>query len=303
MPVNRSTHWVEDFFKPHFSMEDVMESLDELTKKTCVSETDHSLPKCLQTAEGREIYKRVLLEKQQKEDKLLRENLAKRLAAEKVSGGAASSTKSQLSSTIQQLNKQPEESDHIWNKQDLSVLCETVSKLERSTHSLRMQLQQAQAEVLVERQEGKRLRGLLDECEQQLAFSKQEAARWALQLEAQQAEGQAKDTQVQALAIEAKQMAEEVARWRTAARKGRQETKEAQRKCSDLTWELERLKEHHKVEERRLVEAVRLEDGVIIQKLRQELEETRAKLEAEKSNYARSQSALELLRKHFTNQS
>lgn len=282
-------------------MEDVMMSLEELTKKTCVSEMDHSLPKCLQTAEGHEIYNRVLLEKRQKEEKLLRENLAKRLAAEKVSGGVASSTKSQVSSTIQHLNKQPEDGDHIWNKEDLSVLCETVSKLERNTHSLRMQLQKAQAEVRIEQQESQRLRGLLDECEQQLALSKQEAARWALQLKAQQAEGQAKDMQVQALATEARQMAEEVAHWRTTAKKGRQETKEAKRKCSDLLWELERLKEHHKVEERRLVEAAQLEDGVIIQKLAQELEETRAKLEAEKSNHARSQSALELLRKHFTN--
>lgn len=302
--MNKSTHWVEDLLKPHFSMEDVMKSLEEVTKKSGVTEIDHTLPKCLQTSEGREIYQRVLLEKQQKEEQLLRENLAKRLAAEKVSKGAASHTKSQANySTIQPSNQPPEESEHIWNKQDLSVLCETVSKLERTGHSLRMQLRQAQAEARAERQERQRLQGLLDEREQQLALSRQEAARWALQLEAQQAERRAKDTQVQALATEARQMAEEVASWRTAARRGRQETKEAQQKCSDLRWEMERLREHHKVEERRRAEAARLEEGVILQKLSQELQETRAKLEAEKSDHARSLSALELLRKHFTNQS
>ncbi|KAG5263386.1 hypothetical protein AALO_G00264290 [Alosa alosa] len=301
-PANKPTHWVEDLFQPHFRMEDVMKNFEEIRKKTYVSVRDHTLPNCLQSAEGNDTYKKVLQEKQQREEKLLMENLAKRVAAASVSG-AASSTKSKASSTIQIQIKQPEQNDCIWNQLDLSTLCETMSKTEKDRRRLRMQLERAQAEVQVERQKRQRLQGLLDECEQQLALSRQEAARWALQLEAQQAEGRAKDTQVQAQATEARQVVEETARWRTAARKGREEMKDAQRKCADLMWELERLKEHHKVEEKRLVEATRLEDNVILQKVTQELEETRAKLEAEKANHSRSQTALELLRKHFTKQS
>lgn len=297
-PVN--THWVEELFRPHFSMEDAMKSIAEITKKTHVSETDHSLPECLKTSEGNEIYKRVLRERQKREEKLLMQNLAKRVATEGTPG-AASSTKSLSRCTIQIQNKQPAESDCIWNKQDLASLCETVNTIERDRRRLRMQLEQAQAEVRMERQERQRLQGLLEECEQQLVLSRQEAARWALQQEVQQAESRGKDTQVQALAVEARQMAEETARWRTASTKRREEMRDAQRKCSDLTWELKRLKELHKVEEKRVVDAARLEKDVILQKLTWELEETRAKLEAERASHARSQTALELLRKHFTN--
>lgn len=232
----------------------------------------------------------------------MRENLAKRLATAGLSG-PASTTKSQPNSTQQNQNKQPEESDCIWNKQDVVTLCDTIDTIERDRHKLKLQLEQALAAVRTEQQERKRLRGLLDESERQLAVSRQEVMRWKLQLEAQRAEGQAKDTQVQALVAEAKQMAEDAARWRTGERKAREEVTETRRKCSNLMWEMETLKEQHKVEEKRLVQAARVEGNTVLLKLTQELEQTRAKLKAEQESHARSQTALELLRKHFTNSS
>ncbi|XP_063045649.1 coiled-coil domain-containing protein 160 isoform X2 [Engraulis encrasicolus] len=311
-------HWIEVLFKPHFSVEEATKTIEQIARQNQASDNnnaDHSVPKCLRTPEGKEIYQRVLRERQQREEQLLREKLAKRLSlvTTAVPGPgpkpASWATKHQSNSTEQEAQSQSQReeerqgSECIWNKQDLATLCATMDTIERDRRRLKLQLGLAQAEVRTERGERKRLRGLLDESERQLAAARQEVTRWKLRCEAQLADSKAKDAQVQALTDEVKRMAEETACRTTGEQEARQEVREANRKCSDLRWELETLREQQRVEERRLEAAARVEEDSEVFRLTQELVEVRAELKAEQESHARSHTALEILRKHFTKSS
>ena len=81
------------------------------------------------------------------------------------------------------------------------------------------------------------------------------------------------------------------------------EVQDVRRENSNLTWDIEKLRNHLGTEMDRQKKAMKLERDVALQKLQRELEETKAQLQKERDSHTRSCTALDLLRRHFNNQS
>uniref|UniRef100_A0A3B1K8C9 Coiled-coil domain containing 160 n=1 Tax=Astyanax mexicanus TaxID=7994 RepID=A0A3B1K8C9_ASTMX len=297
IPENRSMkesedvdhHWVETLFPPRFTFQDLLEGKCHSTEEPRISSR-------------RQIYLDVLREVQEQEEKTRRSNLAKRIIREDQSKSNVEENKE--SGKILNAWTYGEISvgeTCIWNEADINKLRAALTELQRDRWRLREQLRSSEERLKTEREERKRLQRLLEECEEQLSFSRKETARYSLAVKSLKTEVYQKDTQLQKFSKQIQENSDEVDGLRAELRRTRDEYRLIKQESSDLGWELERMKEQQKIEGARQAEEARLQNQAATEKLLKELQEAQVELRTEKERHRLTLTALELLRRHFSN--
>lgn len=296
-------HWVEKLFPSHFTFQDLLEGNSSGTKEAEISSRKLMvLNEPSDSIEAkRQIYVKVLREVQEKEKKI-RSNLARRISRDEESRGDVENKGSCKMSHSHYSRKENGGEGCIWNEKDISKLREAFSELQRDRWRLMEQLRSLEEQLKTEKKERRRQEELLTECQEQLGCSRKEAARHALLVKALKMEVYLKDTQLQNLAKESQEKADEVDGLRLELRRTRDGYRQIKQESSDLAWQLEKVKEEQKLEVVRQVEEDRLEYQAATVRLQREVEKARAELRAERENHGRTLAALELLRRHYNNQ-
>ncbi|KAI4897247.1 hypothetical protein NFI96_005732 [Prochilodus magdalenae] len=296
-PAELDQHWVEKLFPPHFTFQDLLEDKSNRTEEPRIRSTE-LLPVNVsagRTESRRRIYTDVLREVQEKEEKMRRSNLAKRISRDKQSTAGDVESKDPCDGLNPDCTGQISwEEKCIWSKKDISKLRASLTELERDRWRLREQLSSSQEWLKSEQEERRRLEELLEEREKQLDFSRKEAARHALVVKALKMEVYQKDIRLQRLAEQCQEKAEEADELRAELRRTRDGYQQIKQERSDLAWKLEKIKVQQKMEEARRVEETRLEYQVSKERLQKEVEEAHLKLRAETESHGRSLTALEL---------
>ncbi|XP_016148608.1 coiled-coil domain-containing protein 160 homolog [Sinocyclocheilus grahami] len=290
-------HWVEEIFPPRFTFQNLLESQTN-TNKQCSSSmnppsalsTDIAEP---QRSHRREMYLKALKEVQQTERLRKKEALAKRIIRP-VDEGETSENPTDQSETAGQRC--------IWNERDITKLRAGLEEVERDRWRLKRQLSCSEEQLKAEHEERMKLQGLVEKLEEQLSLSKKRAARQALMINDLKSESQKMNAQLQKLTIQVRETEEEADRWKTSLSKAKEDVQQIVQERSNLAWELERAQAQCKSEGDRLGKAARIENEAVVLKLQREVKQTRADLCAERESHARSRTALELLRRHFSSQ-
>lgn len=115
-------------------------------------------------------------------------------------------------------------------------------------------------------------------------------------------ESQKMNAQLRKLTLEVREKEEEANRWKTTLKQAKEDMQEGVRERSKLAWELERVRKQWKCEGERIEKAARIENESVLMRLQKELEQARADTHAEKERHVRSQTALQILRRHYSNQ-
>ncbi|XP_035265615.1 coiled-coil domain-containing protein 160 homolog [Anguilla anguilla] len=303
-------HWVAELFRPHFTVLDLLEGSDgrpRLQEPSSPLQVASEKENEERSRRVQEIYRSALREVQLRESVQRRERLSKMTVRE----GESEETDPKRAghkgmvpgqSEDEEGGKEEEEEGErcIWNERDLSALRRAVREVELDRRRLRAELRLARAEAGEQREERRRLQGLLDEREEQLGRAKRAAAQCKLRLDALRAEARGREARLERQAAEARDRAQEAQRAAAGTRKAEEEAWEARRENAGLVRELERLRGQREEEDRRQAEVARVEREAALQGLQRELQAVRAELEAERQSHARSHTALELLRRHFT---
>lgn len=306
-------HWVAELFPPHFTLLDLLEGSDGRARL----EEPGPFPQAASEKENQErgrrvqeIYRTALREVQLRESIQRRERLSKIIVVE----GKSQETDPKRSGHEGAVSSWPLEQEGareaeeeggercIWNARDLRALRAAAREAELDRRRLRAELRQARAEAAQQREERVRLQGLLDEREQRLGVAERAAAQHALRLEALRAEGRGRDALLERRAAEARERAREARAAAARAREAEEEAREVRRENARLARELERLRDQREEEGRRREQEARAENEEALRRLQREVEAAWAELEVERQSHARSQAALELLRRHFTGQ-
>uniref|UniRef100_A0A673MPS6 Coiled-coil domain containing 160 n=1 Tax=Sinocyclocheilus rhinocerous TaxID=307959 RepID=A0A673MPS6_9TELE len=284
-----------EIFPPRFTFQNLLENQTN-TNKQCSSSmkppsalsTDIDEP---QRSHRREIYLKALKEVQQTERLHKKEALAKRIIRP-VDEGETSENPTDQSETAGQRC--------IWNERDITKLRAGLEEVERGRWRLKRQLSCSEEQLKAEHEERMKLQGLVEKLEEQLSLSKKRAARQALMINDLKSESQKMNAQLQKLTIQVRETEEEADRWKTSLRKAKEDVQQIVQERSNLAWELERAQAQCKSEGDRLGKAARIENEAVLLKLQREVKQTRADLCAERESHARSRTALELLRRHFS---
>ncbi|XP_039521706.1 coiled-coil domain-containing protein 160 homolog [Pimephales promelas] len=288
-------HWVEKLFPPRFSFQNL---LDNQTNEQCTSSTKSPSTHSTNTDEPkmshrRQIYLRALKEVQHTERLLKKEALAKRIIShEQPVNGANSEKPSDQSETAGQMC--------IWNEGDISKLRAGFAEVEKDRWRLRQQLSCTEEQLKVEHKQKMKLQGLVEKLEEQLSLSKKMASRQALVINDLKSESQKMNAQLHKLTIEVREKEVEADMWRTTLRKAKEDMQQITQERSNLMWELERVQAQWKSEGDRLEKAAQIENEAVLLKLQREVEQTRTDIHAERESHARTRTALELLRRHFS---
>lgn len=290
-------HWVEKLFPPRFTFQNLLENQTATDKQSSSSvkppsmhSTDMDEP---QRNHRRQIYLKALKEVQQTERLRKKEALAKRIIRP-VDEGASSENPTDQSETVGQRC--------IWNEKDITKLRAGLEEVERDRWRLKQQLSCSEEQLKAEHEERMKLQGLVEKLEEQLSFSKKRDARQALMINDLKSESQKMNTQLHKLTIQVRETEEEADRWKTSLRKAKEDMQQIAQERSNLAWGLERAQAQWKSEGDRLEKAARIENEAVLLRLQREVEQTRAELCAERGGHARSRTALELLRRHFSSQ-
>ncbi|KAL1262151.1 hypothetical protein QQF64_007416 [Cirrhinus molitorella] len=290
-------HWVEKLFPPRFTFQNLLENQTN-TNEQCSSSSlktpSHSThmdeP---QRSHRRQIYLKALKEVQETERLLKEEALARRIIrqAQPVDEGASSENPTDHSETL-----------CIWNERDITKLRAGFEEVERDRWRLQRQLSSTEEQLRAEREERMKLQGLVEKLEEQLSLSKKRAARQALMINDLKSESQKTNAQLCKLTIQVRETEEEADRWKTSLMRAKEDMQQIAQERSNLTWELKRAQAQWKSEGDRLEKAARIENEAVLLRLQREVEQTRDDLCRERESHARSRTALELLRRHFSSQ-
>uniref|UniRef100_A0A9J8CV70 Coiled-coil domain containing 160 n=1 Tax=Cyprinus carpio carpio TaxID=630221 RepID=A0A9J8CV70_CYPCA len=290
-------HWVEELFPPRFTFQNLLENQTN-TYKQCSSSVKP--PSAFSTdieeahrSHRREIYLKALKEVQQTEQQHKKEALEKRIIRP-VDEGETSENPTDQSETAGQRC--------IWNERDITKLRAGFEEVERDRWRLTRQLSCSEQQLKAEHEERMKLQGLVEKLEEQLSLSKKKAARQALMINDLKSESQKMNAQLHKRTIQVRETEEEADRWKTSLRKAKEDMQQIAQERSNLAWELERAQAQLKSEGHRLEKAARIENEAVLLRLQREVEQTRADLCTEKESHARSRTALELLRRHFSSQ-
>ncbi|KAL0175805.1 hypothetical protein M9458_028135 [Cirrhinus mrigala] len=288
-------HWVEKLFPPRFTFQNLLENQTN-TNAQCNSSIKPSEMDEPQRSHRRQIYLKALKEVQQTERLFKKEALAKRIIRQEqpVDKGANSENPTDQSETAGQRC--------IWNERDITKLRAGFEEVERDRWRLKQQLSHTEEQLRAEHEERMKLQGLVEKLEEQLSLSKKRAARQALMINDLKSESQKMNAQLHKLTIQVRETEEEADRWKTSLRKAKEDMQQIAQERSNLAWELKRAQAQWKSEGDRLEKAARIENEAVLQRLQREVEQTRADLWIERESHARSRTALELLRRHFSSQ-
>ncbi|KAK7141433.1 hypothetical protein R3I93_015546 [Phoxinus phoxinus] len=292
-------HWVEKLFPPRFSFQNVLdnqtntnEQCNSSTKSPSTHSTDIDEP---EMSHRRQIYLRALKEVQHTERLLKKEALAKRIIRhEQPVNGANSENPTDQSETAGQMC--------IWNERDISKLRAGFAEVEKDRRRLKQQLSCTEEQLKAEHEQRMKLQGLVEKLEEQLSLSKKASTRQALVIYDLKSESQKMNAQLHKQTIHVREKEVEADMWRTTLRKAKEDMQQITQERSNLMWELERVQAQWKYEGDRLEKAARIENEAVLLKLQREVEKTCADLHAERASHARSRTALELLRRHFSSQ-
>ncbi len=246
-----------------------------------------------QRSHRREIYLRALKEVQQTERLRKKEALAKRIIRP-VDEGEISENPSDQSKTAGQRC--------IWNERDITKLRAGFEEVERDRLRLKRQLSCSEEQLKAEHDERMKLQGLVEKLEEQLSLSKKRAAHQALMVNDLKSESQKMNAQLHKRTIQVRETEEEADRWKTSLRKAKEDMQQISLERSNLAWELERAQAHGNLKETDWKKRLRLKMRLCSWGFREEVEQTRADLCTERESHARSRTALELLRRHFSSQ-
>ncbi|XP_072573720.1 uncharacterized protein ccdc160 isoform X2 [Paramormyrops kingsleyae] len=260
----------------------------------------------LSTARGshrKEIYQSALEEVQKREEQRRRQRLADRIVRKDEEKLEMPRDMEHRGVASTQTLAEEKEGRYIWNQKDLVTLRWAVREVERDRRRLSARLQLALAQAEAQRGERRRLQGLLDEREAQLALASREAAWQSQRVEALRVQAREREAHLEAWAAELRGKAEEVSKVRERLRRAEEEARELRAEKADLAHELEVLKRHLEAERQGREMAGRAEHDTALQELQEELEVARAELEAERQRHAHSRMALDVLRRHCDGQS
>lgn len=287
-------HWVEKLFPPRFTLQNLLES------HTNTNEQDNSSMKPLssdstdraesQRSRRRQIYLRALKEVQHTERTLKTETLTRRIIRhEQPEHEGANSDQTDIERCI-------------WTERDISKLRSCLEEVERDRWRLNQQLSYTEDQLKAEHEQRMKLQGMVEKLEEQLSLSKKRAARQALMMNDLKSESQKMNAQLRKLTLEVREKEEEANRWKTTLKQAKEDMQEGVRERSKLAWELERVRKQWKCEGERIEKAARIENESVLMRLQKELEQARADTHAEKERHVRSQTALQILRRHYSNQ-
>ncbi|XP_077092286.1 coiled-coil domain containing 160 [Siphateles boraxobius] len=286
-------HWVEKLFPPRFSFQNLLdnqtntnEQCKSSTKSTSTHSTDIDEPKM---SHRRQIFLRALKEVQHTERLLKKEALAKRIIRHEQPENPIyqSETAGQMC---------------IWNESDISKLRAGFAEVEKDRWRLRQQLSCTEEQLKAEHEQRMKLQGLVEKLEEQLSLSKKMTSCQALVINDLKSGRQKMNAQLHKLTIQVREKEVEADMWRTTLRKAKEDMQQITQDRSKLMWELERVQAQWKSEGERLEKAARIENEAVLLRLQREVEQTRADMHAERESHARSRTALELLRRHFSSQ-
>ncbi|XP_048033091.1 coiled-coil domain-containing protein 160 homolog isoform X2 [Megalobrama amblycephala] len=290
-------HWVEKLFPPRFTLQNLLENQTN-TNEQCNSSTkspssthstDMDEPK---RSQRRQIYLTALKEVQHTERLRKKEALAKRII------------RHEQPIDVRANSENPTDQGEmcIWNERDICKLRTGFAEVERDRWRIKQQLSCTEEQLKAEHEQRLKLQGLVEKLEEQLSLSKKMTTRQDLVINDMKSQSQKMNAQLHKLTIQVREKEEEADRWRTTLSRAKEDMQQVVQERSNLMWELERAQAQWKSERDRLEKAARIENEAVLLRLQREVEQTRADLHAERESHARSRTALELLRRHFSSQ-
>ncbi|XP_056327836.1 coiled-coil domain-containing protein 160 homolog [Danio aesculapii] len=293
-------HWVEKLFPPRFTFQSLLESQtntneqDNSSMKPSSSSSSSSSSDSTDRAESqrsrrRQIYLRALKEVQHTERTLRTETLARRIIRhEQPEQEGANSDQTDIERCI-------------WTERDISKLRSGLEEVEGDRWRIKQQLSYTEDQLKAEHEQRVKLQGLVEKLEEQLSLSKKRAARQALVINDLKSESQKMNAQLRKLTLEVREKEEEADRWKTILKQAKEDMQQSVQERSKLAWELEGVRAQWKCEGERMEKAAWIENEAVLLRLQKELEQARADMHAEKESHKRSLTALQILRKHYSN--
>ncbi|XP_028671599.1 coiled-coil domain-containing protein 160 homolog [Erpetoichthys calabaricus] len=295
-------HWVTKLFPPRFTVLDLVG--DNITpwppESVLVTEKFAA-----QRAERlKEIYYSSLREVQAHEKKKRLEKFEKNVVREYEEGTDMVSRppSTRNAKKITESSSSPIQEDQpIWNAEEMYILREAMHQKDSEKQQLQIHLNNAQAAVERLQSERAQLEKNLSQKERELLRVQQENERRALHVSLLQREGLIKDKTVQAWLEEIQEKTTEVQNLTRELQKARSDILDQSLQNKELQDKLIKERQMQEDMHQTIIEKIKVEHEVVIQKMQRELETAEAELATEKQMHARNLNALELLRRHFAN--
>ncbi|KAI7801993.1 coiled-coil domain-containing protein 160 homolog [Triplophysa rosa] len=296
LPLNSRVdhHWVEKLFPPHFTLENLLENQINTSEKHFTGMEEP------QRGHQRQIYLTALKEVQHIEKLQKKKALTNRIIRQKWSVNRMCSEEA----THENLTDQSvgEKDTSIWNERDIGKLRAGFAEMAQDRCQLIHRLSSAEEQLKAEREEKRKLQGLVEKLEERLSLSSKKAARQSLVINDLKTEGQKMNTQLHKLAIQVREKEEQAHSCKTNLRKAKEDLRKREQERFNLTRELDRVQAQQRTERDKLEKVAEIENEAALLKLQRELERVQTELCAERDSHARSREALNLLRKHFSSQ-
>lgn len=293
VPLNsrEDHHWVEKLFPPHFTLENLLENQTDTSEKHFTGMEEP------QRGRRRQIYLTALKEVQKLQK---REALTNRIIRQERSVNRTCSEEAPHENLPDQ--SVGEQDTCIWNERDVGKLRAGFAEMAQDRCRLTRRLGSAEERLKAEREEKRKLQGLVEKLEERLSLSSKKAARQSLVINDLKAEGHKMNVQLHELAIQVREKEEEVHGCKTNLRNAKEDLRKNEQERFNLARELDRVQAQQRTERDRLEKVAEIENEAGLLKLQRELERVQTELCAERDGHARSRAALDLLRKHFISQ-
>ncbi|XP_030065513.1 coiled-coil domain-containing protein 160 [Microcaecilia unicolor] len=303
----KKDHWVEKLFSPHFSAQDFLEQAHK-------PEASASEKLARERAKRVEEIYNTAVKKFQEEKKLKAKRFNSSLIVSDCEPKLTEESKTHLitkrernnaccgdaniSFSTEECSKDIEDCC-VWNKRELVILRQEMTRKHCEGFSQRMQLSAMKLELADIKVRCKKAEEDMENMERKLAKSRRETKCKVVLLEQTQKDILKKNLELRVLKEELEEKSLNVNNLNRDLLNARKEIQELSQRNQDLQQELKTLKQDHELTSMTATEKAKLQFELEIKKLHREIDTCEKELNAEKLQHARDLKALELLRKHF----
>ncbi|XP_078068116.1 coiled-coil domain containing 160 [Mustelus asterias] len=301
-------HWVQELFPPHFNVQDLI-GVDVTLEPVLISEVFAA-----RRAKRIENLYQQKIKNFQQEQKLRRnayisglikseaipQASIKELESQGYCHSQVGKCKSDSSKKSTENSVDEVEEQHLWNTEELTVLCETKCRKAFEQQNLKAQLALAYLQAAELKASSKKLVLCLEKKETELSKIKIELQNRTLYLRHIMQGNFKKDLQIQSLKKDLQEKVLTTCNLSSQLQRSRLETQDLCLQKENLRSDLKQLALQQQLEIGHLVERLKGQSSLELKKLQTELDTVKTELSKEKYQHAQNKEALELLHKHFS---
>ncbi|CAH2315195.1 Hypothetical predicted protein [Pelobates cultripes] len=296
-------HWVEELFSPHFSAEDFLYHSFEPDQLESEKLSDKRA-KAVET-----IYHTALYNTQQAEKEKRKAFLSKMIVRDYVSLPEQINTKQSntdqcqtccLCGKVNTFSAANNEDNCIWDENELNILRDEIKKTQTEQSYLKVHLDACKRETSELKSRNCKTVQELEEARASLSASQRKNECKKVLIKQMQKDLLKKDAMIQALRKDMHEKCVEVSSLNKHLAKAKQDILGLQLKNEDFEKQLKTLKKQQEFKSVALVDKLKLEHNLQLNKLHREIKAVKEEITSEKLQHDRDIVALDSLRKHFS---